>query len=98
MHNWLNPSQNDIYVPRDVDYVIEGFVDTSKSRIEGPFGDHTGYYTLEEEYPFLEVSAITSKKDPVFAATVVGKPPLEDKYMGHSDGEDVPSASADHCT
>ncbi len=75
---------NDIYVPRDVDYVIEGFVDTSKMRIEGPFGDHTGYYTLEEEYPFLEVSAITSKKDPVFAATVVGKPPLEDKYMGHA--------------
>ncbi len=75
---------NDIYVPRDVDYVIEGFVDTSKSRIEGPFGDHTGYYTLEEEYPYLEVSAITSKKDPVFAATVVGKPPLEDKYMGHA--------------
>ncbi len=75
---------NDIYVPKDVDFVIEGFVDPSKMKIEGPFGDHTGYYTLEEEYPFLEVSAITSKKNPTFAATVVGKPLLEDKYMGHA--------------
>jgi len=75
---------NDIYVPHDVDYVIEGFVDPSKMRIEGPFGDHTGYYTLEEEYPFMEVSAITHKKNPTFAATVVGKPPLEDKYMGYA--------------
>ncbi len=75
---------NDIYVPRDVDYVIEGFVDTNRLQIEGPFGDHTGYYTLEEEYPVLEVTAITSKKSPIFAATVVGKPPLEDKYMGYA--------------
>jgi len=75
---------NDIYVPHDVDFVIEGFVDVENMRIEGPFGDHTGYYTLEEEYPFLEVTAITSKKNPVFAATVVGKPLLEDKYMGHA--------------
>ncbi|MEA3499120.1 MAG: menaquinone biosynthesis decarboxylase [Campylobacterota bacterium] len=75
---------NDIYVPKDVDFVIEGFVDPDAIRIEGPFGDHTGYYTLEEEYPFLEVTAITSKKSPTFAATVVGKPLLEDKYMGHA--------------
>ena len=75
---------NDIWVPEDNDYIIEGFVDTSKLKIEGPFGDHTGYYTLEEEFPFMEVSAITSKKDPVFLATVVGKPPLEDKYMGYA--------------
>ncbi|WP_418184981.1 menaquinone biosynthesis decarboxylase [Aliarcobacter vitoriensis] len=73
---------NDIYVPADNDFIIEGFVDTSKLRIEGPFGDHTGYYTLEEEFPFMEISAITSKKNPTFLATVVGKPPLEDKYMG----------------
>ncbi|MFY9094801.1 menaquinone biosynthesis decarboxylase, partial [Aliarcobacter butzleri] len=73
---------NDIYVPKDNDFIIEGFVDPSKMRIEGPFGDHTGYYTLEEEYPFMEVSAITSKKNPTYLATVVGKPPLEDKYMG----------------
>ena len=75
---------NDIWVPEDNDYIIEGFVDTSKLKIEGPFGDHTGYYTLEEEFPFMEVSAITSKKEPVFLATVVGKPPLEDKYMGYA--------------
>jgi len=73
---------NDIYIPRDVDVVIEGFVDPQLSEIEGPFGDHTGYYTLEEPFPVLEVETITMKKAPVFQATVVGKPPLEDKYMG----------------
>ncbi len=73
---------NDIYIPRDVDIVIEGFVDPEKMEIEGPFGDHTGYYTLKEPFPVMEVETITMKKNPVFAATVVGKPPLEDKYMG----------------
>jgi 4-hydroxy-3-polyprenylbenzoate decarboxylase len=73
---------NPIYIPSDVDYVIEGWVDPVELRTEGPFGDHTGYYTLEEEYPVMEVSAITTKKAPVYLATVVGKPPLEDKYMG----------------
>ncbi|HEY9190149.1 MAG TPA: menaquinone biosynthesis decarboxylase [Sulfurovum sp.] len=73
---------NDIYIPRDVDVVIEGFVDPEKMEIEGPFGDHTGYYTLKEPFPVLEVETITTKKNPVFQATVVGKPPLEDKYMG----------------
>ena len=75
---------NDIYVPKDVDYVIEGLVDVEELMIEGPFGDHTGYYTLDEPYPFMKVTAITHKKSPIFAATVVGKPPLEDKYMGHA--------------
>ena len=73
---------NDIYIPRDVDIVIEGFVDPKKMVIEGPFGDHTGYYTLEEPYPVMEIETITMKEKPVFQATVVGKPPLEDKYMG----------------
>jgi 4-hydroxy-3-polyprenylbenzoate decarboxylase len=73
---------NDIYIPHDVDYVIEGYVDPEVLTKEGPFGDHTGYYTLEEDYPVLEVTAITSNKKPTFCATVVGKPPLEDKYMG----------------
>lgn len=71
-----------LFIPEDVDFVIEGWVDTEKLRIEGPFGDHTGYYTLKEHYPELEVSAITSCKKPYYLATVVGKPPLEDKYMG----------------
>jgi len=73
---------NDIYIPQDVDIVIEGFVDPQKMEIEGPFGDHTGYYTLKEPYPVMEVETITMKENPVFQATVVGKPPLEDKYMG----------------
>ena len=73
---------NDIYIPRDVDIVIEGFVDPTKMEIEGPFGDHTGYYTLKEPYPIMEVDTITMKEKPIFQATVVGKPPLEDKYMG----------------
>ncbi|MFZ3052136.1 MAG: menaquinone biosynthesis decarboxylase [Sulfuricurvum sp.] len=71
-----------LYVPEDLDFVIEGWVDPEKLVLEGPFGDHTGYYTLAEHYPALEVSAITSRKNPLYLATVVGKPPLEDKYMG----------------
>ncbi len=77
---------NDIWVPEDADFVIEGFVDPDKMEIEGPFGDHTGYYTLADEYPVMDVSCITSKKDPIYLATVVGKPPLEDKYMGWATG------------
>jgi 4-hydroxy-3-polyprenylbenzoate decarboxylase len=73
---------NDIYVPNDVDFVIEGYIDPNNFAPEGPFGDHTGYYTLVEDFPVMEVTAITHKKDPIFAATVVGKPPLEDKYFG----------------
>ena len=72
---------NEIYVPQDADIVIEGFVDPSKMEIEGPFGDHTGYYTLKEEYPVMDVTCITTKEKPIYQATVVGKPPLEDKYM-----------------
>ena len=73
---------NDLYIPEDVDIVIEGEVDPEAMEIEGPFGDHTGYYTLKEPYPVMEVTAITMKKEPIYQATVVGKPPLEDKYMG----------------
>ena len=73
---------NDIYIPNDADVVIEGFVDTTQSRIEGPFGDHTGFYTPAEPFAVMKVSKITQKKNPIFYATVVGKPPLEDKYFG----------------
>ncbi len=76
-----------LYIPRDVDYVIEGWVDPAEMKIEGPFGDHTGYYTLEEPYPVMEVSAITMQRERTFLATVVGKPPLEDKYMGWATGK-----------
>ena len=73
---------NPLYVPEDADIVIEGWVDPEVTEIEGMFGDHTGYYTLKEPYPVLEVSKITAKAKPMYYATVVGKPPLEDKYMG----------------
>ncbi|WP_457750031.1 menaquinone biosynthesis decarboxylase [Sulfurimonas sp.] len=76
-----------LYIPKDVDYVIEGWVDPDNLQTEGPFGDHTGYYTLEEPYPVMEVSAITMQKERTFLATVVGKPPLEDKYMGWATGK-----------
>lgn len=74
---------NDLYVPADCDIVIEGFVDVAKLKNEGPFGDHTGFYTPIETYPVLEVSNISMKEDPIYLATIVGKPPLEDKYMGY---------------
>ena len=76
-----------LYIPEDVDYVIEGWVDTTELKVEGPFGDHTGYYTLKEPYPVLEVSTITTRKEKTYLATVVGKPPLEDKYMGWATGK-----------
>ena len=75
---------NDIWVPYDSDFVIEGFVDTNELEFEGPFGDHTGFYTPVLPFPVMRVSAITSKKNPIFHATVVGKPPLEDKFMGYA--------------
>lgn len=74
---------NPLSVPSDCDIVIEGFVDCEKLELEGPFGDHTGYYTPIEPYPVLEVKTISYKKDSIYLATVVGKPPLEDKYMGY---------------
>ncbi len=74
---------NPLSVPKDCDIVIEGFVDCEKLELEGPFGDHTGYYTPIEPYPVLEVKTISYKKDSIYLATVVGKPPLEDKYMGY---------------
>ncbi len=73
---------NPIFVPEDADIVIEGWVDPSVSEVEGMFGDHTGYYTLKEPYPVLDVTHITTRENPLYFATVVGKPPLEDKYMG----------------
>ncbi|PAF47489.1 menaquinone biosynthesis decarboxylase [Helicobacter sp. 12S02634-8] len=74
---------NPLSLPYDCDITIEGWVDPDKMVLEGPFGDHTGFYTPIEPYPVLEVSAITHQKSPIYLATVVGKPPLEDKYMGY---------------
>jgi 4-hydroxy-3-polyprenylbenzoate decarboxylase len=74
---------NDLEVPADADFVIEGYVDPREPlREEGPFGDHTGYYTLPEPYPVLHITAITHRKEAVYPATIVGIPPMEDFYLG----------------
>ena len=74
---------NDLEVPANSDIVIEGYVDpTEPLRNEGPFGDHTGYYTLPEPYPVFHVTAITHRKDAIYPATIVGIPPMEDFYIG----------------
>jgi 4-hydroxy-3-polyprenylbenzoate decarboxylase len=74
---------NDLAVPANADFVIEGYVDPAEPlRQEGPFGDHTGYYTLPEPYPVFHVTAITHRKDAVYPATIVGLPPMEDFYLG----------------
>lgn len=75
---------NDIYIPHDSDFVIEGFVDPDELEDEGPFGDHTGFYTPILPFPVMNITAITHKNAPIYHATVVGKPPLEDKYMGYA--------------
>ncbi|EFP3320782.1 menaquinone biosynthesis decarboxylase [Campylobacter jejuni] len=78
----LTPCENGIFVPYDSDVVIEGYVDLEEFKVEGPFGDHTGFYTPAELFPVMKVEKIYAKKDAIYQATVVGKPPLEDKIMG----------------
>lgn len=72
----------DLEVPAQSEIVIEGWVDPGEVRREGPFGDHTGYYSLADDYPVIHVEAITMRKHPVFPATIVGRPPQEDAYLG----------------
>lgn len=73
---------NDIYVPADCDFVIEGYVDPAEGKTsEGPFGDHTGFYSLTDEYPRFHVTAITRRRDAIYPATLVGVPPQEDAYI-----------------
>ncbi len=72
----------DMQVPADAEIVLEGYVEIGESRIEGPFGDHTGYYSLAGDYPVFHVTAITHRRDPIYLTTIVGKPPMEDCYMG----------------
>jgi 4-hydroxy-3-polyprenylbenzoate decarboxylase len=73
---------HDIEVPANAEIVIEGFVDPDERLYEGPFGDHTGFYSLADWYPALNVTAITHRRDPIFPATIVGKPPMEDYFLG----------------
>ena len=72
----------ELEVPADVDFVLEGYVQPNESKPEGPFGDHTGFYTAVEDYPVFHLTAITHRKDAVYPATIVGIPPMEDFYMG----------------
>ncbi len=72
----------DLEVPADVDFVLEGFVQPGEMRGEGPFGDHTGFYTSIEDYPVFHLTAITHRKDAIYPTTIVGIPPMEDFYLG----------------
>jgi len=72
----------DLEVPASSEIVLEGYINLDELRTEGPFGDHTGFYSLEDLYPVFHVTCITHRKDPIYAATIVGKPPQEDAYMG----------------
>lgn len=71
-----------LQVPADAEIVIEGYVDPHEQKMEGPFGDHTGYYSLPDYYPVMYVTAITHRRDPIYPTTIVGKPPMEDYWMG----------------
>ncbi len=71
----------DLEVPATSEIVLEGYVDVSESRREGPFGDHTGYYSLADDYPVFHITCITHRRNPIYAATVVGRPPMEDCYI-----------------
>jgi 4-hydroxy-3-polyprenylbenzoate decarboxylase len=72
----------DLEVPAHAEIVLEGYVELDELRSEGPFGDHTGFYTMTDEYPVFHLTCITHRRDPIYAATIVGKPPMEDAWMG----------------
>jgi 4-hydroxy-3-polyprenylbenzoate decarboxylase len=75
----------DLEVPADADLVIEGYIDPAEALVmEGPFGDHTGYYSEADLYPRVHVTAVTMRKQATYATTIVGKPPMEDFYLGHA--------------
>ncbi len=72
----------DLLVPAHAEIVLEGYVVPGEERVEGPFGDHTGYYSMEEEYPVFHVTCITRRREPIYPTIVVGRPPMEDYWMG----------------
>jgi 4-hydroxy-3-polyprenylbenzoate decarboxylase len=71
----------DMEVPAEAEFVLEGYVDPDELRLEGPFGDHTGYYSLVGQYPVFHITAITHRKNPIYSATLVGRPPMEDCWL-----------------
>ncbi len=74
----------DLEVPANSEFVLEGWVDPAELKREGPFGDHTGYYSLADDYPVFHVECLTRRKDPVYVHTIVGRPPMEDAFMGYA--------------
>ncbi len=74
----------DLLVPANAEIVLEGFVEPGERRREGPFGDHTGFYSLDDDFPVFHVTAITRRRNPIYLTTIVGKPPLEDDYLGEA--------------
>ncbi len=75
----------DLEVPADADFVLEGYIDPAEALVrEGPFGDHTGFYSLADMYPQVHITAVTMRRDPIWPATIVGRPPMEDFYLGHA--------------
>lgn len=72
----------DLEVPAESQFVLEGYVEPHERKVEGPFGDHTGFYSLSDEFPVFHVTCITQKKNPIYAATIVGPPPMEDAWLG----------------
>ena len=74
----------DLEVPANAEIVLEGYVEIGEMRTEGPFGDHTGFYSLEGEFPVFRVTCITHRKEPVYLTTIVGRPPQEDYFIGHA--------------
>jgi len=73
---------NDLEVPANSEIVLEGYVELGELRREGPFGDHTGFYSLDDDYPVFHITCVTHRKNPIYATTIVGPPPMEDFYMG----------------
>src|SRR5262249_1882736 len=71
-------------VPAGAEIGLEGYVDPGELRQEGPFGDHTGFYSLEDDFPVFHVTAVTRRRDPVYLTTIVGRPPMEDGFLGQA--------------
>jgi 4-hydroxy-3-polyprenylbenzoate decarboxylase len=74
----------DLEVPAHAEIILEGYVDLDDIRPEGPFGDHTGYYSLEDKFPAFHITCITRRRDPIYVSTIVGRPPMEDYWMGYA--------------
>jgi 4-hydroxy-3-polyprenylbenzoate decarboxylase len=74
----------DLLVPAEAEIVLEGYIEPGERRREGPFGDHTGYYSLDDDFPVFHVTAVTSRRDPLYLTTIVGPPPMEDGFLGEA--------------